>query len=101
MTFLLDQYFYLHTKLGSCFSASATEQAQKVLFQARMCVRDSFVKCWQQPHEPLPSLSSPPTHPGGWTPETPPLWLGVGVVLFGARGMLAVLCGKGHGGHGW
>lgn len=30
-----------------------------------MCVKDSFVKCWQKPHKPLPSLSSPPTHPRG------------------------------------
>lgn len=65
MTFLLDQYFYLHIKCRLSFLSSATEQTEKVPYQARMCVKDSFVKCWQKPHKPLPSLSSPPTRPGG------------------------------------
>lgn len=65
MTFLLDQYFYLHIKPRLFFPSAATEQAEKVPYQARMCVKDSFVKCWQQPHKPLPSRSSPPTRPGG------------------------------------
>lgn len=60
------------------FPSSATEHAAKVPYQARMCVKDSFVKCWQQPQKPLPSLSSPPTGPGG---RQKILWYGLGLAL--------------------
>lgn len=59
VTFFLDHYFYLHIKLS--FPCC---RAEKVPYQARMCVKDSFVKCWQQPQQALPSQSSPPTPPG-------------------------------------
>lgn len=47
------------------FFLQALRSSEKVPYQARMCVKDSFVKCWQKPHKPLPSPSSPPTHAGG------------------------------------
>lgn len=47
-------------------------------YGARMCVKDSFVKCWQQPQQALPSQSSPPTRPGArqGSPAQPGLSLG-------------------------
>lgn len=102
MTFLLDQYFYLHIKRRHFFPSTATEQTEKVPYQARMCVKDSFVKCWQQPHKPLPSLSSPPTRPGGC--QKIPQY---GLVLApchssqGGRWLYRLWCRKGHHGYGW
>lgn len=46
-------------------------------YQARMCVKDSFVKCWQQPQQALPSQSSPPTRPGARQGSL--AWPGLGV----------------------
>lgn len=88
VTFFLDQYFYLHIK-RRLFLPFPCSRAEKVPYQARVCVKDSFVKCWQQPQQAVPSQSSPPRRPGAQ--QGSPAWPGLG---------WALLAGLGHSGDG-
>lgn len=83
MTFFLDQYFYLHIK-RRLFLPFPCSRAEKVPYQARVCVKDSFVKCWQQPQQAVPSQSSPPRRPGAQ--QGSPAWPGLGWALLAGLG---------------